>query len=151
MQTMMSRMLFLVLMLALTGSCAYAFEDGSYTTPNSWSEQVSPGQFKQSYTGIGLTDDSKLYMTLTTRFRLKSDDYANDQDLYQYIRVNTDQVKLGNGTVKFTAFGRIADDIDGGTGKDWADKYYYSQRDMLDTEENGNSMTLPPVSGLCPV
>lgn len=140
MHTLMSRMLFMVLLLALTGS-AYAFEADGYTTPNSWSEHVSPGQFKQSYTGIGLTQDSKLYMTLTTRFRLKSDDYANDQDLYQYIRMNTDAVKLGNGTVKFSAFGRIADDIDGAQGKQWADKYYYSQRDMLDTEENGNSMT----------
>ncbi|WP_277657327.1 hypothetical protein [Seleniivibrio woodruffii] len=117
---------------------ASAFEDGTYTTPDNWQQQVTPGQFRQSVTGIGLTKDSKLYLSLTTRYRLKSDDYADDQDLYQYLRVSTDAVKLGQGTVRFSAFGRFADDIDGYSDKSWPDKYFYSQRDGLDTELEAN-------------
>ncbi len=43
---------------------AEAFENGASNTPDSWMQQVSPGQFKESYEGIGLTDDTKVYLTL---------------------------------------------------------------------------------------
>ncbi|MCD8491452.1 MAG: hypothetical protein LRY51_05900, partial [Geovibrio sp.] len=44
---------------------AQAFENGASNTPDSWTQQVSPGQFKESHEGIGITDDTKIYLTLT--------------------------------------------------------------------------------------
>jgi hypothetical protein len=111
-----------------------AFEQTGSNTPDSWSQQVSPGQLKESYTGIGLSSDTNLYLTLTSRYKLKTNDYADDQDFYQYLRVHTDAVKVGNGTVRFAAFARFAEDLDGDDGKDWSDSSYYSHRDILDTE-----------------
>jgi hypothetical protein len=116
----------------------FAFDKGNYTTPDGWSQHVSPGQFKESFDGLKLTEESNLYLTLTSRFRLKSDDYAEDQDFYQYLRVHTDSVALGNGTVRFSAFARFADDIDGEQDNNWNSKQYYSQRDILDTELEDN-------------
>jgi len=127
----------LLLLLVLCVGGAYAFDLDGYTTPDSWSQQVTPGQFKQSVTGIGLTKDTKMYISLTTRYRLRSDELADDQDIYQYFRVTTDGVKLGSGTVKGTMFMRLARDIDGDNQKDWSNDYYYSQRDILDAEDSG--------------
>ena len=126
------------LLLFVSVYSASAFEDGSYTTPDNWQQQVTPGQFRQSVTGVGLTQDTKMYLSLTTRYRLKSNDYADDQDFYQYLRVSTDAAKLGTGTIKFSAFGRLADDIDGFSDRNWSDNYYYSQKDGLDTELESN-------------
>jgi len=123
MRHLLSSLLITALLLG-TSAVAFAFEAEGYTTPDSWSMQTTPGQFKQSMTGVGLTKDSRLYMTLTTRLRLKSDDYADDQDIYQYIRLHTDSVKVGNGTMKFAAFGRFAKDINGASDKEWAGKYF---------------------------
>lgn len=134
MRHLLSSLFITVLLLGSVG-VASAFEADGYTTPDNWSMQTTPGQFKQSMTGVGLTKDSRLYMTLTTRLRLKSDEYADDQDIYQYLRMHTDSVKLGSGTVKAAAFGRFAKDLDGTSGKDWTKNYFYSQRDILDTEE----------------
>lgn len=136
MRHMLSSLLVTVLLLGTAVFAANAFEAEGYNTPDSWSMQTTPGQFKQSMTGVGLTKDSRLYMTLTTRLRLKSDEYADDQDIYQYIRLHTDSVKLGNGTMKVAAFGRFAKDINGDSDKEWSDNYFYSQRGILDTEED---------------
>jgi hypothetical protein len=124
----------LACLLLLGTAVSEAFEKGDYNTPDSWSQQVSPGQFKESYEGIGLTDDTNLYLTLTSRYRLRTNDYADDQDFYQYLRVHTDAVKLGDGTVRIAAFARFADDIDGDHKKSWGDEYYYYHRDALDTQ-----------------
>ncbi|QAR34014.1 hypothetical protein EP073_11540 [Geovibrio thiophilus] len=121
-------------LLSVTAMKAEAFENGASNTPDSRTQQVSPGQFKESYEGIGLTEDTKIYLTLTSRYRLRTNDYADDQDFYQYLRVHTDAVKLGDGTVRFAAFARFADDIDGDHKKSWGDNYYYYHRDALDTQ-----------------
>jgi len=113
---------------------AYAFESKGSNTPDTWSQHVTPGKFEKGYTGIGLSSDTKLYLTLTSRYRLRVNDSADDQDFYQYLRFHTDEVKVGEGTVRFAAFSRFADDIDGSNSKEWDDSYYYSQRDILDTE-----------------
>ena len=110
-----------------------AFEQGNYTTPDSLSQQVSPGQLQESYTGIGLLG-TKVYTTLTSRYRLRINDYANDQDFYQYLRMRTDSIKLGNGTVKLSAYARFAEDINGDNKRDAGDRYYYFYRDALDTQ-----------------
>lgn len=126
--------------LALAGP-ASAFEQGDYTTPDSWSQQVSPGQIQESFTGIG-PDGTKVYTTLTSRYRLRfnevGNDYmGNDQDFYQYLRIRTDQVKLGNGTVNLSAYARFAADFNGDKGKFEGDRRgdsYYHFRDALDTQ-----------------
>jgi hypothetical protein len=71
---------------------------------------------------------------------MKSNEYADDQDIYQYIRMHTDEMELGNGTLKLSTFGRIADDMNGYADKDWEDRYFYSQRDALDTELENNDL-----------
>jgi hypothetical protein len=123
---------------AVCSLSADAFEQTGSNTPDSWSQQVSPGQLKESYKGIGLSSDTNLYLSLTSRYRLKTNDYADDQDFYQYLRVHTDAAKVGNGTVRFAAFARFGKDLDGDNEKDWGDSDYYYHRDILDTEEDFN-------------
>jgi len=52
-------------------------------------------------------------MNLTTRYRIRANEYADDQDLYQYVRGSIKGIKLGEGTVEASYFLRFADDIDG--------------------------------------
>ena len=111
-----------------------AFEKEGYNTPDTWKQQVSPGQFQESFTGIGLTEGTKIYTTLTSRYRLRGNDYANDQDFFQYLRVNTDPIKLGSGTLRLSAFARFAKDLNDDSKKVSADNYYYFYRDSLDTQ-----------------
>jgi len=117
---------------------AYAFDNGNYNTPDSWSMHVAPGKITESYNGIGVGEDN-LYLTLTSRYRLKTNDYADDQDFYQYVRLRNDGTKLGEGTVKVSVFARFADDLDGDSGRDWGSDSYYVQRDILDTELDYNN------------
>jgi hypothetical protein len=117
---------------------AHAFDSEDLNTPDNWSQHITPGKFEKSYTGIGLTEDTSLYLTLTSRYRLRANDNADDQDFYQYLRLSTDEVDFGNGTLRFTAFSRFADDIDGNSSKQWSEKYFYSQRDILDAESDNN-------------
>ena len=120
---------------------APAFEQGDYTTPDSWSRQVSPGQLQESNTGIGPAG-AKVYTTLTSRYRLRFNDFGsdrlgNDQDFYQYLRVRTDSVKLGNGTVRLSAYARFAKDINADKGSYEGNRngdLYYFYRDALDTQ-----------------
>jgi hypothetical protein len=129
--------LFLVSVFVFSGYC---FDDDSYNTPDHWSQHITSGRIVQSMEGVGLTPDTSLYTTLTTRLKLKSNDYAEDNDVYQYVRMHTDSVALGKGTVKFSIYGRIADDIDGYSDKQWGEKYYYSQRDILDSEQGDDTV-----------
>ncbi|WP_277657312.1 hypothetical protein [Seleniivibrio woodruffii] len=125
----------ILFLLVLSLPTAHAFEsDGNLTTPDNWQQHVSAGQLKQSFAGIGLSDETKMYLTLTTRLRLKSNEYADDQDVYQYLRMHTDSAKLGSGTVKAALFGRIAADINGNSGREWGENKYYIHRDILDSE-----------------
>ncbi|WP_211204084.1 hypothetical protein [Denitrovibrio acetiphilus] len=117
---------------------AFSFNNDSYTTPDSWAQHVTTGKIVKSTEGTWLTEDTSLYTTLTTRLRLKSNEYAEDSDVYQYIRMHTDPVKLGDGIVKFSAYGRIATDINGNPDKDWTSSYYYNQQDILDAELDKN-------------
>lgn len=119
-------------------SDAGAFESKGSNTPDAWSQHITPGKFEKSYTGIGLSSDTSLYLTLTSRYRLRTNDSADDQDFYQYLRFHTDEIDVGEGTVRFSAFSRFADDIDGSDSKQWGGSYYYSQRDILDTELDYN-------------
>ncbi|ADD66999.1 hypothetical protein Dacet_0195 [Denitrovibrio acetiphilus DSM 12809] len=132
----LSKAFFAVLILALTVSVAYSFEDDSYSTPDNWKQHVTAGRIVQSTSGSGLTDDTSLYTTLTTRLRLKSNEYAEDSDVYQYIRMHTDAAEVGNGTVKLSIFGRITSDINGDSDEDWGDNDYYAQRDILDADSS---------------
>jgi hypothetical protein len=136
----LSKSFFAVLILALTVSVSYSFEDESYTTPDNWKQHVTAGRIVQSTTGVGLTEDTSLYTTLTTRLRLKSNEYAEDSDVYQYIRMHTDAAKVGNGTVKMSIFGRITSDINGDSDEDWGDKDYYAQRDILDADDSDGDL-----------
>ena len=111
-----------------------AFEQEGYNTPDTWKQQVSPGQFQESFTGIGLTEGTKIYTTLTSRYKLRVNDFSNDQDFYQYLRVNTDPIKLGGGTVRLSAFARFAQDLNGDKNKIGGDNNYYFFRDSLDTQ-----------------
>lgn len=120
---------------------ATAFEQGDYTTPDTWSRQVSPGQMQESVTGIGL-GGTKVYTTLTSRYRLRFNDIGsnhlgNDQDFYQYLRVRTDSVKLGNGAVTLSTYARFAADVNGDKGKYEGSRngdLYYYYRDTLDAQ-----------------
>ncbi|QEM67672.1 hypothetical protein FO488_05570 [Geobacter sp. FeAm09] len=107
-----------------------AFESGGYVTPESVSQQVSPGQLQESYAGVGL-GGTKVYATLTSRYRLRVNDYASDQDFYQYLRIRTDAMKLGQGTVRLSTYARFAQDLDGDYRK--SDNYYFF-RDALDAQ-----------------
>lgn len=118
---------------------ASAFEQEGYNTPDTLIQQVSPGQFKESYTGISLGGGSKIYTTLTSRYRLRTNDYANDQDFYQYLRIHTDQMKLGSGTVRISAYGRLAKDLNDDKNKTTGDNYYFF-RDALDTQLTHNNL-----------
>jgi hypothetical protein len=120
---------------------AQAFEQGNYTTPDSLTQQVSPGQLQESSTGIGVAG-TKVYATLTSRYRLRFNDFGsnhlgNDQDFYQYLRVRTDPMKLGNGTVALSAYARFATDTNGDKGNYEGNRngdLYYYYRDILDAE-----------------
>ncbi|WP_022849611.1 hypothetical protein [Limisalsivibrio acetivorans] len=124
-------------LLTFTADKSPAFDDPGLNTPDSWSQHVSPGSIKESYNGIGMGKTS-LYMTLTSRYRLRSSNYADDQDFYQYLRAHTDATELGNGTMRVSAFARFADDIDGEQNNDWSDSQYYYHRDALDAELESN-------------
>jgi len=108
-----------------------AFEQGNYTTPDSMTQQVSPGQMQESYEGIGPSGGPKIYATLTSRYRLRTNDTGNDQDFYQYLRVRTDEVKLLQGTVKLSAYARFARDF---TGNNNAGGSYSFFSDALDAQ-----------------
>ncbi|TCK58162.1 hypothetical protein C8D98_0004, partial [Seleniivibrio woodruffii] len=54
MRHLLSSLFITVLLLGSVG-VASAFEADGYTTPDNWSMQTTPGQFKQSMTGVGLT------------------------------------------------------------------------------------------------
>lgn len=150
MHTIVTRSLPLAVMLCVIaiGGEALAFEQGNYTTPDSLTQQVSPGQLQESYTGIGLAG-TKVYTTLTSRYRLRfnevgSDHMGNDQDFYQYLRVRTDPIKLGNGTVALSTYTRFAADINGDKGKFEGDRkgdLYYYYRDILDAEHRHDDWT----------
>ena len=116
----------------------WAFEQEGYNTPDTLIQQVSPGQLKESFTGISLGGGTKIYTTLTSRYRLRANDYANDQDFYQYLRVHTDQMKLGSGTVRLSAFGRFAKDLNDDNNKTVGNSYYFFQ-DALDTQLQHNN------------
>lgn len=114
-----------------------AFEKDGYTTPDSWSQQVSPGQLKESYTGTAI-GGTKIYTTLTSRYRLRFNDYTNDQDFYQYLRVRTDPMKLGNGTVSASVYARFAEDLNGNKKRSDGSNNYYFFRDALDTQRHND-------------
>lgn len=139
MRHLLSKSVILVLTLILSAQFAFSFDDADYTTPDTWSQHISAGRIVQSMKGVGLTENTSLYTTLTTRLRLKSNEYADDSDVYQYVRMHTDAAELGNGTVKFSLFGRIADDLDGYSDNNWSSNYYYAQRDILDAEDSSIS------------
>jgi hypothetical protein len=89
------------------------FAYGEYNTPDSWGLHTTPGGFKDSYEGIRLGNTAIMDMNLTTRYRIRANEYSDDQDLYQYVRGSIKGFKLGNGTVEASYFLRFADDIDG--------------------------------------
>jgi len=126
--------------LLLVGVLAFpvsAFEDFRYVTPDSWSMHASPGQFKEMYRGLPM-GKTKLNLSLTSRYRLQTNDYTSDQNFYQYLRANTTPVEIGQGTISTTLFSRFADDIDGDSNRDWGDSYYYYYEDSLDRELEDN-------------
>jgi len=91
------------------------------------------------YEGIMFDDGLTLNMNLTSRYRLRTNDFGSDQDFYQYLRGNLSGINLGNGTVSGSLFLRFADDIDGDDGHDWGDGYYYFYKDSLDQNLDGEN------------
>ena len=130
-----------ILVLLVSIVCANSFaaglEDADYTTPDSWSQHVVSNGFKiegkQHDLAGGNTE-----VSLTTRYNLESNDYASDQNIYQYLRVKVADVQLGTGTVSGAVFFRGATDIDGDDGKQWGETYNYFFNDTLDVEEEEN-------------
>jgi hypothetical protein len=141
MRYFLRKSVFFILVVLLSAQFAYSFEDDSYNTPDNWSQHITAGRVIQSTTGVGLTDDTNLYTTLTTRLRLKSNEYADDSDVFQYVRMHTDPAALGQGTIKLSIYGRIADDLDGDSDKEWGNNYYYAQRDILDAETGSDTLS----------
>lgn len=142
MRSIFRKSVFLILTVLMSVQFAYSFEDDSYGTPDNWSQHITAGRIIQSMKGVGITDDTSLYTTLTTRLRLKSNEYADDSDVFQYIRMHTDEAKFGNGTIKLSLYGRLADDLDGYADKDWSEeKYYYAQSDILDAEQGDDAVS----------
>ena len=136
-----SKLVFLLSgVLLLSGvSSSEGFEQEGYATPDTITQQVSPGQLKESYTGFGLLPGGpKVYTTLTTRYRFRGNDYATDHDFYQYLRAHTDQIKLGSGTLRLNAFARFSEDLNGGDKKPGDSAVYYFYRDSLDTQRGHN-------------
>jgi len=131
------RIFFVSLLTVFLALPVMAFEDYRYVTPDTWSMHASPGKFKEMYRGVPI-GDAQLNLGLTSRYRLRTNDYASDQDFYQYLRVNTTPIELGQGTVSATLFTRFADDIDGDSERDWGDSYYYYYEDSLDRELDDN-------------
>lgn len=138
MRPLFNKSVFLFLTVLLSAQLGFCFEDSSYGTPDAWSQHISAGRIVQSNTGVGLTEDTSLYTTLTTRIRLKSNEYADDSDVFQYIRMHTDAAELGNGTIKLSIYGRLADDLDGYSERSWSSNNFYAQDDILDAEQNGD-------------
>jgi hypothetical protein len=131
------RIFYASLLVVFVAFPVMAFEDYRYVTPDTWSMHASPGQFKEMYRGIPI-GDANLNLGLTSRYRLRTNDYSSDQDFYQYLRANVDSVKVGQGTMTATLFTRFADDIDGDSNRDWGDNYYYYYEDSLDKELDDN-------------
>jgi len=103
-------------------------------TPDTWSQHVTPGGFTDMAKGLKLGGDGVMNIGLTSRYRLKTNDYANDQDFYQYLRANLEGVKLGSGTLYGNIFVRAAGDLDGRDNAQWGNTSYYVHNDILDAE-----------------
>jgi len=109
-------------------------------TPDTWSQHATPGGFADMAKGIKLGGDGTMNIGLTSRYRLRTNDYANDQDFYQYIRANVEGIKVGSGTVYGNIFFRAADDLDGADNNQWGSTYYYFHKDVLDAELKHNDL-----------
>lgn len=109
-------------------------------TPDTWSQHATPGGFAEMAKGIKLGGDATMNIGLTSRYRLRTNDFATDQDFYQYLRANIEGIKLGSGTVYGNVFFRAAGDLDGADSKQWGSTYYYFYNDVLDAERNGKSV-----------
>ena len=133
------RRFFVGMLFMLMAYPAVGFEGGTYVTPDLWSMHTSPGQFKEMYRGIPM-GSTKLNLSLTSRYRLRTNDYGSDSDFYQYVRASVDPVKLGEGTVRGSAFVRFADDINGNDERQWGSGNYYYYEDALDKELDENDL-----------
>jgi hypothetical protein len=108
-------------------------------TPDLWSYHVNAGKISQATEGLSIGETS-LYLTLTTRYRYSSNDYANDSDIYQYLKTNFDEVRVGTGTISGKLYFRVAEDLDSDDNQDWSDSSYYFYRDALDKELQENDL-----------
>jgi len=135
----MKQICILVLLVSLTCASSFAagLEDADYTTPDSWSQHVVSNGFKIEGNQHDLLGGST-EVSLTTRYKLESNDYASDQNIYQYLRVKVADVQLGTGTVSGAVFFRGAKDIDGDNGKQWGKTYNYFYNDTVDVEDAEN-------------
>jgi len=140
MEEYMKQLVLALLFMLLLSFCAFAegLTDADYTTPDSWSQHVTANGFK-SESALHNFAGGYLSMSLTTKFTYQDNDYAIDQNLYQYLRMNYSQAKLGSGTVSGGIFTRVGKDIDGQRGDHWGDSYYYFYNDTLDVEEKESS------------
>ncbi|MGE4268437.1 MAG: hypothetical protein AB7F25_13470 [Deferribacterales bacterium] len=116
---------------------AGGLEDADYTTPDSWSQHLTADGFKTQAVQHGILGGS-MDMSLTTRYRYLVNDYANDQNIYQYLRMRYSDAKLGSGTVSGALFFRAAHDLDGRNGEHWGENRYYYYDDILDAETDDN-------------
>ena len=126
----------LQLLLLLCVSTATA---ENMVTPDLWSYHVGAGKIGQTADGITI-GDSNLYLSLTTRYKLQTNEFAADHDIYQYLKTSFDEVKVGTGNISGKLFFRFADDLDSDDNKEWSDSNYYYYRDILDKEISENDL-----------
>lgn len=113
--------IFLLLIILTVFSSKYVFAYGEYNTPDSWGMHTTPGGFKNSYQGIKLGNTAVMDMNLTTRFRLRANEYSDDEDLFQYVRGSIKGIKLGQGNVEGSYFLRFSGDLNGSDSKRFFD------------------------------
>lgn len=134
---MFKRMIILSCILQLL--LFYAAIADDMVTPDLWSYHVDAGKIGRTAEGMSV-GDTNLYLNLTTRYKLRTNEYADDQDIYQYLKTSFDEVKAGAGTISGKLLFRFADDINSDDNKQWSDSNYYFYRDLLDKETSENDL-----------
>lgn len=129
---MLKKILFALFAVLFMFTSTNIYSYGEYNTPDSWSMHVTPGGFKESYQGLKLGNTAILNLNLTSRYRLRANEYDEDQDFYQYFRGNINNIKLGQGSIYASFFLRAADDING-REKGLSDGNYHFYDDSLDS------------------
>ena len=110
-------------------------DDG--VTPELWLEHATPGGFTENYHSVAVAD-GQLDANVNSRYRLRWNGYASDQDVYEYLRANLTDVSVGAGKLEAHVFLRAGFDIDGNYNNQSPSNEYYFWRDILNAQANGH-------------